>query len=84
MESTVTLLIPALLGVMTLRLLLKPMKWFLKAAIHAAGGFLCLWLLNTVSGFTGVFIPFNAVTVCIAGFAGIPGLAFLALLELLA
>ena len=82
MESTVTLLIPALLGVMTLRLLLKPMKWFLKAAIHAAGGFLCLWLLNTVSDFTGVFIPFNAVTVCIAGFAGIPGLAFLVMLEL--
>ena len=83
METFVTLLIPALLGVIALRLLMIPMQWFLKAAVHAVSGFLCLWLLNTVSGFTGVFFPVNAITISVAGFLGIPGIALLAMLELL-
>ena len=83
METLVTLLIPALLAVFALRLLAMPIHWACKTAIHGLCGFLCLWLLNTVSGFTGVFIPINAVTVTVAGFLGIPGITFLALLELM-
>ena len=82
METFVTLLIPALLGVFAVRLLMIPMQWFLKAAVHGICGFLCLWILNTVSGFTGVYFPVNAVTVSAAGFLGVPGIAGLALLEL--
>ena len=84
METFVTILIPALLAVFLVRLLLMPMKWMLKLAIHSGCGFLCLWLLNTVSGFTGVFLPINAITVLISGFLGLPGIAMIALLELTA
>ena len=83
MESFIALLIPALLGVILLRLLVIPMGFLLKAAVHGAGGFLCLWLLNTVSFYTGVCIPINTITISVAGFLGIPGILLLAGLELM-
>ena len=82
MENIAIFLIPALLAVLAVRLLLIPMKLVWKLAIHSGCGFVCLWLLNTVSGFTGVYLPINAVTVLAAGFLGIPGIALLALLEI--
>lgn len=83
MENIVALAIPALLAVIVIRLLFKPIKWVAKLAIHAACGFLCLWLLNTVSGFTGLVLPINAVTVLLSGTLGVPGIALIVLLELL-
>lgn len=82
MEKFVIFVIPALLAVLAVRLLLIPMKLAAKIAIHSGCGFACLWLLNTVSGFTGVYLPINTVTVLLAGFLGIPGIALVALLEL--
>mgnify|MGYP003528280365 CR=1 FL=1 len=78
METFVTLLIPALLAVILVRLLLLPV-----IAIHSACGFLCLWLLNTVSFCTGISFPMNAVTVLIAGFLGLPGMGLMAVLAVL-
>lgn len=83
METFVTLLIPAILALVLFRLLLLPMKFVFKLLIHSACGFLCLWLLNIVSGFTGIYFPINAVTVLTAGFLGLPGIGFLALLAVL-
>ena len=84
MENFVALLIPALLAVFLIRLLLMPLRLIFKLLIHSGCGFLCLWLLNTVSGFTGIYLPINAVTSAIAGFLGIPGIGIIALLEVLA
>ncbi|MGM9590786.1 MAG: pro-sigmaK processing inhibitor BofA family protein [Faecousia sp.] len=83
MENFVVLLIPALLAVFLIRLLLLPMKLVFKLAIHSVCGFLCLWILNTVSGFTGIYLPINAISVAIAGILGLPGIGILALLELI-
>lgn len=83
MEKIVTLLIPVLLAVSLIRLLVLPMKFALKLAIHSACGFLCLWLLNSVSVFTGILFPVNAVTVLTAGILGLPGIGILALLAIL-
>ena len=83
MENFVTLLIPALLGVVLVRLVLLPMKLFYKLGIHALCGFLCLWLLNAISCFTGIAFPINAITVLIAGFLGVPGIGLMALLEMM-
>ncbi len=84
MENFVTLLIPVLLAIFLIRILLTPMKLICKLAVHSACGFLCLWLLNSVSGFTGIYLPVNAVTAAIAGFLGLPGIALIALLEMTA
>ncbi len=83
MEEFVALAIPALLAVFLVRLLLLPMKLIFRIAIHSGCGFLCLWLLNTVSGFTGIAFPINAATVLIAGTLGLPGIGLLALLGVL-
>lgn len=83
MEKFAALLIPALMTLILFRLLWAPMRLFYKLAANSACGFLCLWLLNTVSGFTGVYLPINAVTVLTAGFTGLPGIGLIALLEIL-
>lgn len=83
MENIVALLIPAVLGILAVRALLMPIQLACKAAVYAGSGFLCLWLLNSVSWFTGLTLPVNAVTVVIAGVLGVPGIGLLALLEIL-
>ena len=83
MEKIAVMLIPALLTVTLFRLVMLPMKLLFKFAIHAGCGFVCLWLLNSISGFTGIFFPVNGVTVCIAGFLGVPVIGLMALLEML-
>ena len=83
MESFVTLLIPALLAVVLVRLLLLPMKLLFKLLLHSTCGFFCLWLLNSIAGFTGILFPINAVTVFTAGILGLPGVGILAVLAVL-
>ena len=83
METWITLLIPALLALVLVRLLLLPLRSMLKLTIHSGCGFLCLWLLNTVSGFTGIAFPMNAVTVLTAGILGLPGIGILAVLAVM-
>lgn len=83
MEEVIALLIPALLALVLVRLLLLPLKWIFKFAIHSGCGFVCLWLLNTVSPLTGIFFPINAVTVLTAGILGLPGIGLMAILAVL-
>ena len=73
------IILPLLLIPMLLKLVLLPTKWGMRTGL----GFLSLWILNTVSGFTGLYLPINAITVLIAGFFGIPGVGMVALLTLL-
>ena len=83
METWITLLIPALLALVLVRLLLLPLRSMLKLAIHSGCGFACLWLLNTAAPFTGIQFPMNGVTVLIAGILGLPGIGLLALLAVM-
>lgn len=83
MEKFVMLLIPALFAVTLVRMLLLPLRLVTKLGIHASLGFLCLWLLNSISPFTGIAFPINAVTALTAGFLGLPGIGILALLAVL-
>ncbi len=82
METILSIAIPVILGILLLKLLTLPMKWAMKLALHALGGFVCLWLLNCVSGITGLVLPINAVTVLISGICGIPGIILIAVLSL--
>lgn len=83
MEKFVILIIPAILAVLFLRLLAVPMRFLFRLGIHALFGFLCLWLLGSISMFTGVLIPINLVTVLTAGTLGAPGIGLLALLAIM-
>ena len=83
MENFAAILIPALLYCALVRLMALPIRWFWKLSINSACGFLCLWLLNSVATFTGLYFPVNAVTVVVAGFLGLPGIGVLALVQFL-
>ena len=82
MEQFLNIFIPLLLAAGFLRLCLVPVKWFWKIGINSLCGFACLWLLNVISGYTGIFFPINLVTAAIAGFLGIPGILFLMLIQM--
>lgn len=81
MENFAAIVVPMLLLALLLRLLVLPIRWFWKVFVNSACGFLCLWLLNSVSGFTGLYFPINNVTAIIAGFLGLPGIGLLAILQ---
>ena len=82
MESFVVLLVPLIVAALLVRILLMPIRLVFKLLANSASGFLCLWLLNAVTAFTGVLFPMNAATVLIAGFLGLPGISLLALLAI--
>ena len=83
MENFVTILVPVLLLFVLIRVMLLPIKLVWKLLINSACGFICLWLLNWISGFTGVYFPINLVTAAIAGFLGLPGIGLLALVQMI-
>lgn len=83
MEEIIPLLIPTLLAIMLVRLLLLPLRFGIKLAIHSGCGFLCLWLLNLAAPVTSIAFPINAVTVLTAGILGLPGIGLMAVLAVM-
>lgn len=83
MENFASLIVPILLLCLLIRLMVLPIRWGWKILLNSACGFLCLWLLNAISGFTGLWFPINAVTVITAGFLGLPGIGLLAVIQAL-
>ena len=81
MENILSVLIPVVLVLLLLRIMIAPVRLGIKLLINGACGFLCLWLLNWISGFTGVYFPVNPITAAIAGFLGLPGIALLAVVQ---
>lgn len=83
MENYAALIFPILLFCILIRLIMLPIRWFWKVLLNSACGFLCLWILNSMAGFTGLYFPINAVTTVVAGFLGLPGIGLLALAQLM-
>ncbi len=84
MENILSLLIPAALVLLFLKLCLSQVKLFWKLAINSLTGFVCLWLLNAISGLTGLVFPINFITCLTVGFLGIPGILILAVMQFIA
>lgn len=82
MDSLLALVVPAALLGVVIYILLTPIKLGWKLLIHGLCGFLCLWLLNWISPFTGIVFAINPITVLVAGFLGVPGVLALALAQI--
>ena len=82
MENFASVAIPLILLAVLIRLMSLPIQLGWKLLINSLGGFACLWILNAISGFTGVRFPINAVTALTAGFLGLPGILLLAAVQL--
>ena len=60
-----------------IRIIRLPLKWLIKAALHAAVGFVALFVLNFLGSWIGVELEMNLVNALITGILGVPGVLIL-------
>ncbi|WP_202081420.1 pro-sigmaK processing inhibitor BofA family protein [Caldalkalibacillus salinus] len=61
----------------------KPVQWFGKGVIHLMMGAAFLFVFNIFADYFSLYIPLNIITVAVAGFLGLPGVAALACLKMM-
>ena len=83
MENILALIIPVLIAVLVFKLLFSQVKLIWKIAVNSLSGFICLWLLNLLSGLTGIVFEINLFTCLLVGILGIPGIILLVIGQLL-
>ena len=83
METILALLIPVVVGIVMVKLFFSQIGCLWKLAVNSVSGFICLWLLNLLSGITGIVFEINFLTALLVGFLGIPGIILLVLGQLL-
>ena len=64
-------------------LLLVPMRFLWRLIAGGLMGALALWLINQLSGITGITIAINPFTALSVGFLGLPGAALVVALQYL-
>ena len=83
METILALLIPVVVGIVVVKFFFSQVGCLWKIAVNSVSGFICLWLLNLLSGFTGILLPINFVSCLLTGALGVPGIILLVLGQLL-
>lgn len=84
MDSIIIIAAAVILGIILLKLITAPIKGIFKFLIHAAFGYVLLFVVNFFGSSFGITLGVNLITAAIAGFGGIPGVIFLVLLKLFA
>lgn len=74
MQEIIALAVPVLFIFLFIKVLMTPMKLIFKLLLNTGCGFVCLFLLNLLSGFTGIVFELNFITAAIVGFLGLPAL----------
>lgn len=73
LSGPVLIIAGILLLVLFIRIIRLPLKWLLKLAIHAAVGFLSLFVLNALGSYVGISLEISPLNCILAGVLGIPG-----------
>ena len=60
-----------------LRIIRLPLKWLFKALLHAAVGFVALFVFNFIGSWIGVELELNVINALITGIFGVPGVLIL-------
>ena len=71
----------ALSCVVVFKIAAAPIKLIFKLLLNALSGFLLLLLANLISGFFDSSVPINLVSCILSGAFGIPGVAFIILIQ---
>ena len=74
MQEIIALAVPVLFIFLFIKVLMTPMKLIFKLLLNTGCGFVCLFLLNLLSGFTGIVFELNFITAAIVGFWDCPAL----------
>ena len=62
MQEILALAVPVLFIFLFIKILLTPMKLIFKLLLNTGCGFICLFLLNLLSGTTGIVFELNFIT----------------------
>jgi inhibitor of the pro-sigma K processing machinery len=84
LQTAAIVIIIAILALIILVLLRKPVKIVLKLALNTLIGFLSLFIINWLGAFIGISIGVNWINALIVGVFGVPGVALILLLKWLA
>lgn len=78
-DLTVPLMAAAavLLLLVFIRIIRLPLKWMLKGALHAAVGFVALFVLNFIGSWVDAELEINLINCLITGIFGVPGVIIL-------
>ena len=71
----------ALLLGLFIRILSLPVKWAVKALLHAAVGFVALFIFNYLGAWIGVGLELNFINSLVTGLLGVPGVLILLIIK---
>ena len=71
----------ALLLLVFIRIIRLPLKWMVKGALHAAVGFVALFVLNFIGSWVDIYLEVNLVNCLITGIFGVPGVIILLIVK---
>jgi inhibitor of the pro-sigma K processing machinery len=84
LQTTGIIIIFAILALVVIVIIRKPIKIILKLVLNTVIGFLALFVINYLGAFIGVSVAVNWINAVIVGLLGIPGIALILLLKWLA
>ena len=70
-----------LLLLLFIRIIRLPLKWMAKGALHAAVGFVALFVLNFIGSWVDLHLEVNLVNCLITGIFGVPGVIILLVIK---
>ena len=71
----------ALLLLVFIRIIRLPLKWMVKGALHAAVGFVALFVLTFICSWVDICLEVNLVNCLITGIFGVPGVIILLIVK---
>lgn len=70
-----------LLLLLFIRIIRLPIKWLFKLLLHAAVGFVALFVLNFLGTYVNISIEMNLLNALITGILGVPGVLLLLIIK---
>ena len=82
-DLSVVLMIAAavLLLMLFIRIIRLPLKWMFKGLLHAAVGFVALFIFNFLGSWINVELELNLFNALITGIFGVPGVLILLIIK---
>ncbi len=81
LQTTGIIVIIAILALVVVVILRKPLKIVLKLALNTVIGFFALFVVNWLGAYIGVTVAVNWINAVIVGVLGVPGVALILLLK---
>ncbi len=80
--STIVVIVVAVIFLgLFIKLIKLPLKWAFKLLLHAAAGFVMLFLVNFFGSYLGISLEMSWLNAIVSGVLGVPGVVILLLFK---